>query len=82
MIYIIAILLLILVLSNDTARGLLGALLVGATKLAIIAAILFVIVVFGVWLFTSNTGETIFIGVIITGIIAFIVFDQYKIRKK
>jgi hypothetical protein len=54
MIYIIAILLLILVLANKTARNLLGSLLIGAVILAVAGAVLFAIVMLGVWLFTSH----------------------------
>ncbi|MCX5816258.1 MAG: hypothetical protein NTX75_08460 [Proteobacteria bacterium] len=106
MIYIIAILLLILVLANETARKLLGLLLIGAVMLAIAAAILFVIFMIVVWVLTSkrsadvsapvtasvptiaaspysfneNTINIIAV-VIIVGIIAAIIFDQYKLRK-
>jgi NADH:ubiquinone oxidoreductase subunit 6 (subunit J) len=59
MIYIIAILLLILVLANETARNLLGLLLIGAVVLAIVGAILFAIVMLGVWLFTSHPSPNV-----------------------
>lgn len=54
MIYIIAILLFILVLANDRARGLLGLLITSGVILAIAGAILFGIIILGVWIFTSD----------------------------
>lgn len=59
MIYIIVILLLILVLANETARGLLFLLLIGAVLLAIVAAVLFAIFILGVWIFTSSKSSSI-----------------------
>ncbi len=59
MIYIIAILLLVLVLANDTARGLLGLLIVGAVALAIIGGILFGVVILVLWLLESKKSTNI-----------------------
>jgi len=54
MIYIIAILLFILVLANDTARELLVALIVLAVKFAGATIALVAIVILGIWIFTNK----------------------------
>jgi hypothetical protein len=59
MVYIIAILLLILVLANDRARGMLGLLIVGAIILAIAGGVLFGLVILGLWLFESKSSTKI-----------------------
>ena len=59
MLYIIALLLLILVLSNKTARGILGVLIIGAIVLAIAGAILVALFLVGVWLFKSNPSASV-----------------------
>lgn len=59
MIYIIVALLLILVLANETARGLLFLLLIGAVILALAGAALFAIFLLGAWIFTSNKSTSI-----------------------
>jgi len=104
MLYVIAILLLILVLSNDAARELLCSLMICAVKLAVAGGILFVIVMIGAWLFTSDRskdvpspsvttvppvtvsphglGEDVVAGIIIIGLIAVLIYDQYRLRKK
>ncbi|MBI5603127.1 MAG: hypothetical protein HY879_07210 [Deltaproteobacteria bacterium] len=90
---IIALLLVILVLSNETARDLLGDLIVWLIRLAIGGAVLFAIILFGVWIFTSNPliGEYIFKNISIENVIlvlicvvliGVVVFDQYKMRKR
>ncbi len=60
MIYVIAILLLILVLANDSARALLGSLIGIAIVLALAGGLLIVLFLGGAWLFESkpSTGES------------------------
>jgi hypothetical protein len=54
MLYVIAILLLILVLANQTARSILGVGIVGAFLLAVGVAILLGLVILGVWIFSPQ----------------------------
>jgi len=89
MLYIIAFLLFILVIANETARSLLIVLLAGALILAIAGVAIFAIIIFIVWLFSLDMSfnvpkivQNIFIYSVLIGGPAAIAYDQYKMRKK
>jgi len=89
MLYIIAFLLLILVLANETARYLLFILLVGAIIIAITGLAILALIIFITWFFSFDTSfnipdvvQKIFAYSVAIGGPAAIIYDQYKMRKK
>lgn len=89
MLYIIAFLLFVLVLANETARSLLIVLLSGSLILAVIGVAIFALIVLIVWLFSLDMSfnvpdiiQRIFTYSVLIGGPTAILYDQYKMRKK